>query len=167
MLKTFEQHLHLSAVELEPLLSLSLKDFLNLPQVNQLLGSLDTELLRQTLPTAKIFLAKLLPPFYDWLQNELNVERVPDSPDHVTTWVVNFLNNKESLSHLVELHQPVPQPALERSIPRLVAMFEGVETRVRQEWQKAIAALCLVLVVAARENARSFEFSKPGQDDAW
>lgn len=155
MLKTFEQHLHLSSVELESLLSLSLKDFLNLAQVNQLLGSLDTELLRQTLPTAKIFLAKLLPPFYDWLQNELNVERVPDSPDHVTAWVVNFLNNKESLSRLVELHQPVPQPALERSIPRLVAMFEGVEdARVRQKWQKAIAALCLVLVVAARDDAR-------------
>jgi hypothetical protein len=155
MLKTFEQHLHLSSVELKLLLSLSLQDFLNLPQVNQLLGSLNTQLLRQTLPTAKIVLAKLLLPFYDWLQNELNVERVPDSPDHATTWVVNFLNNKESLSRLVELHQPVPRPALERSIPRLVAMFEGVEDAgVRQEWQKAIAALCLVLVVAAREDTR-------------
>lgn len=158
MLETFEQHLHLSPVELESLLSLSLNDFLNLPQVNELLGSLDTELLRQTLPTAKIVLAKLLPPFYDWLQNELNVERVPDSPDHATTWVVNFLNNQESLTRLVELHQPVPQPALERSIPRLVEMFEGVEdAHVKQEWQKAIAALCLVLVVAAREDARSLE----------
>jgi hypothetical protein len=34
-------------------------------------------------------------------------------------------------------------------------MFEGVEdAQVRQEWQKAIAALCLVLVVAAREQDR-------------
>lgn len=153
MLKTFEQHLHLSPVDLEALLSLSLTDFLNLPQVNQLLGSLDTELLRQTLPTAKSVLTEQLPPFYNWLKNELNFERVPDSPNHATTWVVNFLNNRESLTRLVELHRPVPRPALEKSIPRLVAMFEGVEEpRVQQEWQKALAALCLVLVVAARED---------------
>ena len=156
MLKTFSQHLDLSPTELEALLSLSMTDFLNLPQVNQLLGSLDTELLRQTLPTAKFFLIEQLPPFYNWLKNELNVERVPDSPAHVTTWVVNFLNNQESLTRLVELHRPVPRLALEGSISRLVAMFEGVEDpRVQQEWQKAIAALCLVLVVAAREDKHS------------
>ena len=153
MLKTFEQHLHLSRVDLEALLSLSLTNFLNLPQVNQLLGSLDTELLRQTLSTAKPVLVEQLPPFYNWLKNELNVERVPDSPNHATTWVVNFLNNRESLTSLVKLHESVPRPILEASIPRLVAMFEGVEEpRVQQEWQKALAALCLVLVVAARKD---------------
>lgn len=158
MLTTFCQNLNLSLAELEALLSLSLTDFLNLPEVNQLLGSLDTALLRQTLPTAKIVLAKQLPPFYEWLQNELGVERVPDSPKHATTWVVNFLNNQESLTRLVELHQPVPKLALERSIPRLVSLFEGVEdAHVRQEWQKAIAALCLVLVVAARASERSLQ----------
>lgn len=52
----------------------------------------------------------------------------------------------------------MPRLALERSIPRLVRLFEGVEDAlVRQEWQKAIAALCLVLVVAARANERSLE----------
>lgn len=152
MLKTFSRHLELSPAELEKLLSLSLQDFLNLPDTKELLGSLDTQLLRQSLPTAKHVLAERLPPFYDWLQNELGVERVPDSPDHTTKWVIGFLNNQESLIRLVELHRPVPQPALERSIPRLVGAFDGVEDeRARKEWQKAIAALCLVLVVAARE----------------
>lgn len=152
MLKTFSRHLELSPAELEKLLSLSLEDFLNLPDTKELLGSLDTQLLRQSLPTAKHVLAERLPPFYDWLQNELGVERVPDSPDHTTTWVIGFLNNQESLARLVELHRPVPRPALERSIPRLVGAFDGVEDeRARKEWQKAIAALCLVLVVAARE----------------
>lgn len=152
MLKTFSRHLELSPAELEKLLSLSLQDFLNLPGTKELLGSLDTQLLRQSLPTAKHVLAERLPPFYDWLQNELGVERVPDSPDHTTKWVIGFLNNQESLTRLVELHRPVPQPALERSIPRLVGAFDGVEDeRARKEWQKAIAALCLVLVVAARE----------------
>lgn len=152
MLKTFSRHLELSPAELEKLLSLSLQDFLNLPDTKELLGSLDTQLLRQSLPTAKHVLAERLPPFYDWLQNELGVERVPDSPDHTTKWVIGFLNNQESLTRLVELHRPVPQPALERSIPRLVGAFDGVEDeRARKEWQKAIAALCLVLVVAARE----------------
>jgi hypothetical protein len=152
MLKTFSRHLELSPAELEKLLSLSLQDFLNLPDTKELLGSLDTQLLRQSLPTAKHVLAERLPPFYDWLQNELGVERVPDSPDHTTKWVIGFLNNQESLIRLVELHRPVPRPALERSIPRLVAAFDGVEDeRARKEWQKAIAALCLVLVVAARE----------------
>lgn len=155
MLQTFSQHLQLSLSELEILLSSSLKDFLDLPQVNELLGSLNTQLLNQTLPTAGVTLAKGLPPFYNWLHNELRVQRVPDSPDHTTKWVIGFLNQRESLTRLVELHRPVPRPALERSIPHLVATFDQVEDeRVRQEWQKAIAALCLVLVVAARDEER-------------
>jgi len=71
MLKTFEQHLHLSPANLETLFALNLTDFLNLPAVNQLLSSLNTALLKQTLPTVGMVLAKQLPPFYDWLQNEL------------------------------------------------------------------------------------------------
>lgn len=150
MLNIFSQHLGLSTAELETLVSLSLQEFLNLPAVKELLESLDTQLLQETLPTAGGVLAERLPPFYDWLKNELGVQRVPDSPDHTTKWVIGFLNRQESLTRLVELHRPVPRPALERSIPRLVAAFDGVEEKkVRKEWQKAIAALCLVLVVAA------------------
>lgn len=155
MLDTFTQHLNLSTDEVENLLSFSLQDLLNLPLLQQKLDSLNINLLRETLPTAKIVLAQKLPPFYNWLQNELGVKRVPDSPDHTTQWVVNFLNKKESLKRLVELHRPVPRQALECSIPRLVGLFDTVEdAQVRQEWQRAIAALCLVLAVDAREQAR-------------
>jgi hypothetical protein len=43
--------------------------------------------------------------------------------------------------------------ALEASVPRLVETFAGVEdSKIREEWQKAIASLCLILVVAAREQ---------------
>jgi hypothetical protein len=155
MLDTFTQHLDLSTSEVETLLSFSLQDLLNSPTFGQKLDSLNINLLQQTLPTAKTVLAEKLPPFYDWLQNELGVERVPDSPDHTTQWVVNFLNNQESLTRLVELHRPVPRPALERSIPCLMGLFETVEDApVRQEWQSAVAALCLVLAVDAREQAR-------------
>jgi hypothetical protein len=158
MLTIFSQYLGLSTAELETLLSLSLHKFLNLPAVKELLASLDTKLLQETLPTAGGVLAEKLPPFYDWLKNELGVKRVPDSPDHTTTWVINFLNHQESLTRLVELHRPVPRPALERSIPRLIAAFDGVEEeKVRKEWQKAIAALCLVLVVAARNEKPSVQ----------
>lgn len=158
MLYIFFQHLGLSTAELETLLSLSLQESLTLPAVQELLGSLDTQLLQATLPTAGSVLAERLPPFYDWLKNELGVKRVPDSPDHTTKWVIGFLNRQESLTRLVELHRPVPRPALERSIPRLVAAFDGVEQeKVRKEWQKAIAALCLVLVVAARAEERSLQ----------
>jgi hypothetical protein len=39
-----------------------------------------------------------------------------------------------------------------------VPAFNGVEDeQVRMEWQKAIAALCLVLVVAARDKERSLQ----------
>ncbi|GAB4182762.1 MAG: hypothetical protein Fur006_18930 [Coleofasciculaceae cyanobacterium] len=153
MLNIFSQHLGLSTAELETLLSFSLPKFLNLPAVKDLLESLDTQLLQETLPTAGRVLAEQLPAFYDWLKNELDVKRVPDSPNHTTKWVIGFLNHQESLTRLVELHRPVPRPALERSIPRLVAMFDAVEEdKVRKAWQKAIAALCLVLVVAARNE---------------
>jgi hypothetical protein len=153
MLNTFTRYLHLSETDIESLLSLTLVDFLANSAVNQLLDSLNTDLLRETLPTAGTILAQQLPPFYEWLKNELGVARVPDSPDHTTKWVVGFLDNRESLTRLVELHKPVPQMAVERAIPRLVAAFAGVEDRlVRQEWQTAVAALCLPLVVAARER---------------
>ncbi|MEH2291441.1 hypothetical protein [Nostoc sp.] len=153
LLLTFAQHLNLSETQLQEILSQPLTEVLTLPELLQELNSLDTNLLKKTLPTAGGVLAKELPPFYNWLKNELGVKQVPDSPDHTTTWVIGFLHNQESLTHLVDLHRPVPPLALEASIPRLVGIFEGVEdVQVRQEWQKAIAALCLVLVVAAREQ---------------
>ncbi|MBD1860292.1 MULTISPECIES: hypothetical protein [Trichocoleus] len=152
MLNTFAQHLNLATTDVEALLACNLSELLANPAVQQKLASLNVELLRQTLPTAGQVLAENLPPFYIWLKTELDVKRVPDSPDHATRWVVNFLNNQESLTRLVELHQPVPRPAMERSIPRLVSLFDDVEdTSIRQEWQTAIAALCLVLAVGARE----------------
>lgn len=157
-LEPFTQYLNLSHARLEALLSKSLSEFINSSAFKQQLEDLDINLLKQSLPTAKSVLAKRLPAFYDWLHKELGVKRVPESPDHTTTWVVGFLNNQESLTHLVELHKPVPRPALERSIPRLVAAFDGVEDeRVRREWQKAIAALCLVLVVAAHHEERCLQ----------
>jgi hypothetical protein len=153
MQETFTQHLKITSTELDTLLSLKLSELLNLAQFQAVLNSLDVQLLRETLPTAGSVLAQKLPAFYDWLKNELGVKRVPETPDHATTWVVNFLNNKESLTHLVELHRPIPRVALEHSVPRLVATFDGVEDeKVRQEWQKAIAGLCLPLVVDARER---------------
>lgn len=156
MLNTFSQHLNLSTSELKQLLSIKLGDFFNLPYSQELLSSLDTQLLQETLPTAGIVLAKGLPPFYNWLQNELGVKRVPNSPDHATHWVIGFLNNTESLTRLVELHRPIPRPVLECSIPPLIATFDDIaEAKVRQEWQKAIAALCLVLVIAARNEEQS------------
>jgi hypothetical protein len=153
MLDTFTQHLNLSPIQVEGLLSFSLTELLESPAVLQKLGSLNTDLLRETLPTAGSLLARHLPPFYDWLKNELGVQRVPDSPNHTTKWVVNFLNNQETLTKLVELHRPVPRPALERAIPRLVGLFDAIEDdTVRQEWETAVSALCLVLAVAAREQ---------------
>ncbi|BAY18262.1 hypothetical protein NIES2109_08370 [Nostoc sp. HK-01] len=152
---TFAQHLNFSQAQLESILSKSLNEVLVLPELQQELADLDISLLKQTLPTAGAVLAQELPPFYNWLKNELGVKRVPASPDHATAWVIGFINNQESLTHLVELHRPVPHPALETSVPRLISLFDGVEdARVRKEWQKAIAALCLVLVVDAREQDR-------------
>ncbi|WYL97470.1 MAG: hypothetical protein HEQ35_30020 [Gloeotrichia echinulata IR180] len=153
LLSTFTQHVDYSQTELETILSKPLNELLNSPQLKQELESLNINLLKETLPTAGAVLAKELPPFYNWLKNELGVKRVPDSPDHTTKWVVGFLHHQESLTRLVELHRPVPRPALEASIPRLVGLFDGVEDiKVRDEWEKAIAILCLVLVVAAREQ---------------
>lgn len=154
MLQTFSNHLNLSTETTEAFLDQSLTELMASPALAQILSALDVALLQDSLPTAGALLAQHLPPFYDWLKTELNVQRVPDSPDHATKWVVNFLGNQESLERLVELHRPVPVVAMERSIPRLVNVFESVEPiAVRQEWQRAIAALCLVLVVAARETA--------------
>ena len=155
LISTFTEHLDVSPIQLEAILKKSLIELLDSPELQAKLNSLDTNLLRETLPTAGGILAKELPPFYHWLKHELGVKRVPDSPDHTTKWVIGFVNNQESLTRLVELHRPVPGQALEAAIPRLVGVFAGVEDdKIRQEWQKAVAALCLVLVVASREQER-------------
>jgi hypothetical protein len=154
MLQTFSHHLNLPTETIEGFLALPLATVMDSPDLAQILSQLDTQLLKASLPTAGVILSQHLPAFYDWLRSELNVERVPDSPDHTTKWVIGFLSNQESLARLVELHRPIPQVALDRSIPRLVSIFDNVEPiEVRQEWQRAIASLCLVLAVAARENA--------------
>ncbi len=156
MLTIFSRTLNLSPRASEALLSLPLTSLLDSPEFNQLLGSLDTTLLKESLPTAGAVLAQKLPAFYDWLQTELGIKNVPDSPDHATKWVVGFLKNQESLTRLVEMHKSIPRLALDRSIPRLVSAFDEVQpTAVKEEWQKAIAALCLVLAVAARQNQPS------------
>jgi hypothetical protein len=153
LLTTFAQHLNFSRTQLESILSKPLNEVINSPTLKQELDGLDVKLLKETLPIAGAVLAKELPPFYNWLKNELKVKRVPDGPEHTTKWVIGFLNHQESLTHLVDLHRPVPRLALETSVPRLVGLFDGVEdARVRNEWQKAIAALCLILVVDARQR---------------
>ncbi|MDP5015839.1 MAG: hypothetical protein NWQ43_00740 [Dolichospermum sp.] len=155
LIATFTENLDFSASEIEAILSTPLNEVLNSPALKQELDSLDINLLKQTLPTAGAVLAEHLPPFYNWLKNELGVQNVPDSPNHTTKWVVGFLNNQESINHLVELHRPVPHAALEKAVPRLVGLFDGVEDiKVRQAWEKAVAALCLVLVVDAREQEK-------------
>ena len=153
MLNTLSQHLSLSAFELEQLFSISFDEFLELPSFKQILVNLDVSILKQSLPQAKEILVQHLPPFYNWLQKEFALLRVPNSPDHTTKWVVNFLNHTEKLTHLVELHRSIPLNVLELSIPRLVGVFDAMpEENMRQEWQKALAALCLVLVVTARQE---------------
>ncbi|MFM6152810.1 MAG: hypothetical protein ACKPE3_07380, partial [Sphaerospermopsis kisseleviana] len=91
-ISTFTEHLDFSQSEIEAILSKPLSEVLNSQELKQELDSLDIQLLRDTLPTAGQVLAEHLPPFYNWLKNELGVKRVPDSPDHTTKWVINFLH---------------------------------------------------------------------------
>jgi len=156
--ETFNQHLNLSTAKIEELLTLSASDLPEQDAFQTELGNLDISLLRETLSTAKSVLENQLPAFYNWLQQELNIKRVPNSPNHTTTWVANFLNNQESIQHLVELHRPVPPVSLELAIPRLVSLFNEVEDdQIRQHWQSAVALLCLVLAADAREQLRHSE----------
>lgn len=155
MLDTFAQHLALPNLEVEKLLSLNLDGLLNESTVQTSLQSLNVNLLQQTLPTAATVLSEKLPPFYSWLKQELGVKRVPDGPDHTTRWVVNFLNNQESLTRLVDLHRSIPSSSLKSATPRLISLFASVaDPEVRQEWQRAIALLCLVIIVGVREGER-------------
>ena len=152
---TFTEHLNLSSAKVESLLTLSATELPQQEEFQTELGTLDLSLLRETLPTAKSVLENQLPAFYVWLKQELNIKRVPDNPNHTTTWVANFLKNEESIQHLVELHRPVPPVALEQAIPRLVSLFNKVEDgQIRQQWQSAVALLCLVLAADAREQLR-------------
>ncbi|HIK05091.1 MAG TPA: hypothetical protein IGS40_10305 [Trichormus sp. M33_DOE_039] len=155
LMTTFAQYLDISPTQLDAIMAQPLTEVLVSPELQRELENLDINLLKQTLSTAGEILAQELPPFYNWLKHELGVKRVPDSPNHTTTWVIGFVNRQESLMNLVDLHRPVPRLALEAAIPRLIGLFDAVEEiQVKQQWQKAIAALCLVLVVDAREQDR-------------
>ena len=63
MLQTFSRTLNVSPDASEALLSLPLTSLLDSPEFNQVLGSLDSGLLKETLPTAGTVLAQNLPPF--------------------------------------------------------------------------------------------------------
>lgn len=153
MLEVFIKHLGLTQEITEYLLLQPLSVVLELPHFQEILNNLDIKLLRQTLEEVKPVFTQHLPPFYDWLQNELGIENVPDSPKHANEWVINFLYKQERLTRLVELHRPVPLPALEKAVAPLVDIF-GILTNdhVRHEWQKAVAALCLVIIIGCRET---------------
>lgn len=154
----FNQHLNLSTPKIEELLTISPSELVEQEAFQTELNNLNVSLLRETLPTAKSVLENQLPAFYKWLKQELDIKRVPDSPNHTTTWVANFLNNQESIQHLVKLHRPVPPVSLELAIPRLVSLFNQVEDdQTRQHWQSAVALLCLVLAADAREQLRHSE----------
>lgn len=156
--ETFNQHLNLSTAQIEELLTVTPSELVEQEAFQTELNNLDVPLLRETLSTAKSVLQNQLPAFYNWLQQELDIKRVPNSPNHTTTWVANFLNNQESIQHLVELHRPVPPVSLELAIPRLVSLFNEVEDdQIRQHWQSAVALLCLVLAADAREQLRHSE----------
>ena len=156
MRNTFTQHLELPETELEKLLSLSVHDFINSPQVANLLNTVDIKLLQENFAAANLAMGDMLPCFYRWLVDELKkINLVEYSRDYTTNWGNFFLKNRESLNRLFQLHDSVPRPALENSIPLVVGLFDEVEDgRVRQEWQKAVAAFCLAVVVDARDRER-------------
>ncbi len=151
--ETFSHYLKFPYEDIRTLLWSGVDTLTNTPEIQQQLNSLDVALLRETLPIAKTVMVDDLPVFYNWLKQELKIKRVPDSPHHTTTWVTQFLNNQQSIQNLIELHRPVPPPALEQAVPRLVGLFDTVEDeKVRWEWQRAIALLCAILAADAREQ---------------
>lgn len=153
MLNTFTYHLQLPETELQRLLSLSLNEFINSPQAIDLLNTLDIQLLQKNLEAAKMAMGDMLPCFYRWLVDELKVNLGEDTCHYTANWGKNFLKNQKSLNRLLELHDSVPRPALEKSIPLVVGLFDEVEDgKVKQEWQKAVAAFCLAVVVDARDR---------------
>ena len=77
MLKTFSHHLNLATDTAEAFLSQSSASLMDSLELKQILNTLDINLLKDSLPTAGELLSRHLPPFYDWLQTELNVQRVP------------------------------------------------------------------------------------------
>jgi len=62
----------------------------------------------------------------------------------------NFLNNGKP-NPIGWLHRPVARPAWNVLSLGWWGYFETENVQARSEWQTAIAALCLVLAVAARE----------------
>lgn len=158
MLKKLAPYIDLSPSQLDSLVSMPLKDLLSSPVFQQQIDSVDTSVLKQTLPTAGMALAEKLPVLYRWLKNEFQVARNPENPEQQTPWMCSFFNSRESLERLIETYrlEPLAPMEMERMAPDLVDLFDDVEDGyVRSEWQKAIALLCVLLIAAAREEAVS------------
>lgn len=152
MIEVFSQYLKLSSDSIQELLDYPTFFSVDLPEIRAVLSSLDFEVLRATLAEVEPIFIQHLPPFYQWLQSEQGVENVPDNPKHLKEWVISFLKNQERISRLIDLHRPVPLEVLERSVPRLVNLFDKLPTEVsRQEWKKATAFLCFAIVVGCRQ----------------
>lgn len=158
MQEILARHLDLSPAEVEQLLSKQLDDLLSSPAIEERLAKVDASLLKQSLPTVSASLSEKFPSFYNWLKNEFEVARDPESPEGVTPWLINCFSSKENLARLIESHslQAQSRVDMEQMVPELIGMFDKVEdAHLRQEWQKAIALVCVVLLVGDREHALS------------
>jgi len=99
---TFTQHLNLSESTVETLLTLNATELPKEDEFQSELGTLNLDLLRETLPTAKSVLENQLPAFYVWLKQELKIKRVPDNPNHTTTYrffIMQYVHPHDTISN--------------------------------------------------------------------
>jgi hypothetical protein len=152
--------LYAEALDLPPptiaaLLDLPLADFQQHAVVRHLFDTLDIERLKASLSQARTAFAHHLPPFYTWLREELGVSRVPESPSHLTNWVIAYLEGRLPRRTLIGTHLTLSSTQINASVPHLLAVCDHLEAGpIRHEWHKTLGALCLMLEVAARERER-------------
>jgi hypothetical protein len=137
----------LALIETEPAV------FMQSPVAHRFSDPTTLSILRASLPDAQQLMANALPAFYAWLQRELGVTRVPDTPDHAIEWVIDFLTGRMQIDEFAHYHSLLSSHIIKQAAPQFIAIFDDLDFG-RKQWQQATDLLSIALLAAAQGRER-------------
>lgn len=142
--KTLAYYLDLPQVDVLRLLQLPTHDLYQHPVYADLLGSLDYDLLFDTLPFAKTVLQSGLPPMVARLSAEYNLYHFPLNGHMLSDWITDFLQFPAEVWRLRDVHAGIGLHLIHEAIQEVLGMLDALGEASRL-WQRAIAVMVIPL----------------------
>jgi len=109
--------------------------------------ALDTDVLGETLPHARVAYERHLPEFTEHLKEKYGMVNTPMSAYTLGNWLVGFLRYPDTIINLSKMHDRIPAEAFSDMLPEIITMLDEMP-QGRAEWQRALALMALPLVAS-------------------